>query len=238
MHSYSKIYQALLEQIQSGELKEGDLIPKELDLSARYGVSRPTVRQALNLLVIDGYLRRVRGRGSYVTKPKVLQQYTQFIESYNYEMEKKGLVPLTKVLEISLTYPGETVQTQLNIPADRKIVKLQRLRSVSDNGAGKPIILTTVYFPFDLVPDVFTYDFEKQSFYDVLSRHGVQIKRGTRLLEIKALYKEKAALFGLPDGSPCHYISSVGYDEDGRPVEYSENYYPADRNKFIIEIVK
>ena len=180
----------------------------------------------------------MRGRGSYVTKPKVLQQYTQFIESYNYEMEKKGLVPATRVLEISLTYPGPAVQKQLGLEADRKIVKLQRLRSVFENGVGKPIILTTVYFPYDLIPDVFQYDFEKQSFYEILSRHGVEVRRGTRLLEIKSLSGSKAALFGLPDGSPCHYISSVGYDENDRPVEYSENYYPADRNKFIIEIVK
>ena len=54
MHAYSKIYQALLAQIKAGELKEGDLIPKETDLSAQYGVSRPTVRQALNILVGDG----------------------------------------------------------------------------------------------------------------------------------------------------------------------------------------
>ena len=238
MHSYSKIYKALLEDIQSGRLKEGDCIPREMDISARYGVSRPTVRQALNMLVSDGYLRRVRGKGSFVTKPKVLQQYTQFIESYNYEMEKKGLVPATKVLEISLTYPSQRVQEQLEIPADRKIVKLQRLRSIREGENAKPIILTTVYFPFDLVPDVFQYDFETQSFYDCLAKHGLEVHRGIRSLEIKALHGEKAILFGLPDGSPCHYISSVGYDENNRPIEYSENYYPADRNSFIIEIVK
>lgn len=238
MHSYTMIYNQLLEQIKQGVLKEGDAIPKEIDLSVQFGVSRPTVRQALNMLVNDGYLKRVRGKGSYVTRPKVLQQYTQFIESYNYEMEKKGLIPATKVLEISLTYPSHPVQKQLAISPEDKIVKLQRLRSVSENGNLKPIILTTVYFPFQLLPDAFQFDFEKRSFYDVLGEHGIQVKRGTRLLEIKPLYGEKAALFDLPDGSPCHYISSVGYDETGRPIEYSENYYPADRNKFIIEIVK
>lgn len=238
MHSYSIIYNDLLEKIKSGALKEGDFIPKEMDLSKQFEVSRPTVRQALNMLVNDGYLKRVRGKGSYVTKPKVLQQYTQFIESYNYEMEKKGLVPSTKVLEIGLVYPNEKIQRQLRISPEEKVVKLRRLRSVSENGSLKPIILTTVYFPFRLLPDAFQYDFEKQSFYGVLDTHGIQVRKGTRLLEIKALGKDRAALFGLPDGSPCHYISSVGYDENDQPVEYSENYYPADRNKFIIEIVK
>lgn len=238
MHSYSIIYNDLLEKIKSGSLKEGDLIPKEMDLSKQFEVSRPTVRQALNMLVNDGYLKRVRGKGSYVTKPKVLQQYTQFIESYNYEMEKKGLVPSTKVLEIGLVYPNEKIQRQLRISPEEKVVKLRRLRSVSEDSSLKPIILTTVYFPFRLLPDAFQYDFEQQSFYDVLNTHGIQVKKGTRLLEIKTLGKDRAALFGLPDGSPCHYISSVGFDENDHPVEYSENYYPADRNKFIIEIVK
>ncbi len=236
MHSYLKVYRYIFDQIQDGSLKEGDPIPKEMDLSALFKISRPTVRQAMNKLVNDGYLKRTKGRGSFVTKPKVLQEYTRFIESYNHEMEKKGLLPDTKVLEMSLTFPNENVQKQLAINEDERIVKLKRLRFIKEGEESKPIILTTVFFPYSILPNAFQYDFEKLSFYDVLNESGIKIQKVMRILEIKFLSENNSKLFGLSENLPCHFISSVGYDSENRPIEYSENFYPADRNKFIIEI--
>ncbi len=238
MHSYVKVYQYILEKIQNGEFLEGDLIPKEMDLSEQFHVSRPTVRHALNDLVNEGYLTRVRGRGSFVTKPKVLQEYTKFIESYNQEMEKKGFSPLTKVLELSLIYPSEPIQSRLSITEEERVVKLRRLRFIKDGGTAKPMILTTVYFPYSLVPTALQYDFEQRSFYHVLAENGIYVNKVRRFLEVRTLCGKTASLFGLPDHSPCHYISSTGYDSADRPIEYSENFYPADRNKFIVEIIK
>ena len=236
MHSYSKIYRYILDKIKSGELKDGDTVPKEMDLSKQFSVSRPTVRQALGMLVSDGYVSRVRGKGSFVTKPKVMQGYTRFIESYNDEMKKKGLVPMTKVLEVSVKYPEEHIRKQLELDENEKVVQLKRLRYIVENNSPKPMILTTVYFPLSLMPQFFEYDFETASFYDALGKNGVKISRVTRLMEVKLMTRKMAQMFSLADSAPCHYISSVGYDEGGKPCEYSENYYPADRNTFTVVI--
>jgi len=238
MHNYSKVYQYIWDKIRNGEYKEGDIIPKEVDLSEQFSVSRPTVRHALNDLVNEGYLTRVRGRGSFVTKPKVLQEYTRFIESYNEEMGKKGLCPMTKVLELSMTYPSERIQKRLAITENDRIIKLQRLRFVREADSTKPMILTTVYFLHSMIPNVMQYDFEQRSFYDVLEENGIYVNKVKRFLEVKMLYGKTAELFDLPNNSPCHYISSTGYDANNTPIEYSENFYPADRNQFIVEIVK
>lgn len=238
MHSYEKVYEYIIEKIKSGELCEGDIIPKEMDLSGQFGVSRPTVRHALNILVNEGHLARTRGKGSFVTKPKLLQEYTKFIESYNHEMEKKGLTHKTRVLELSLTYPNEAVRLKLSLNSDERIIKLKRLRFVTERGADKPIILTTVYFPVKLMPEALQHDFEHKSFYEALSEAGILIHKVSRIMEIKLLDSDDAALFKIPEGTPCHYITSTGFDESGTAIEYSENIYPADRNKFIIEIVK
>ena len=236
MHSYSKIYRYILDKIKSGELKDGDTVPKEMELSKTFGVSRPTVRQALGMLVSDGYVQRVRGKGSFVTKPKVMQGYTRFIESYNNEMKKKGLVPKTKVLEISVKYPDETVRKQLEIDDTEKVVLLKRLRYIVESDSPKPMILTTVYFPLSLMPNFFEYDFETMSFYEALAKNNVKVSRVTRLMEIKPTGRRIAQMFSLGDNAACHYISSVGYDENAKPIEYSENYYPADRNTFTVVI--
>ena len=137
MHNYAKVYQYILGKIQNGEFQEGDLIPKEMDLSEQFNVSRPTVRHALNDLVNEGYLTRVRGRGSFVTKPKVVQEYTKFIESYDQEMEKKGLSPLTKVLELSMIYPNEYIQGCLSITGEERVIKLRRLRFIKEAKIGR-----------------------------------------------------------------------------------------------------
>lgn len=238
MHNYTRVYQYIWGKIQSGELAEGSRIPGETELSEQFRVSRPTVRRALGDLVNAGYLTRVRGKGSFVTRPKLLQEYTTFIESYNVEMEKKGLCPITKVLELSLAYPNERVQKHLGLAGEERIVKLRRLRFIQEAGALKPMILTTVYFPYSLIPNALQYDFEERPFYSVLAENQIAINRVRRYLEVKMLYGKTAGLFGLPDNSPCHYIFSIGYDGEDRPVEYSENFYPADRNQFIVEIVK
>lgn len=238
MHNYARVYQYIWDKIQNGEYKEGEIIPKEVDLSEQFCVSRPTVRRALNDLVNEGYLTRIRGKGSFVTKPKVLQEYTKFIESYNEEMGKKGLCPITKVLELSMTYPSERIQKCLAITENERIIKLQRLRFVKEKEALKPMILTTVYFPHARLPNAMQYDFEQRSFYDVLEENGIYVNKVKRFLEVKMLYGKTADLFRLPDNSPCHYISSTGYDDKNTPIEYSENFYPADRNRFIVEIVK
>lgn len=238
MNRYSEVYNHFIERIKNGVLKEGEFIPKEIDISAAFGVSRPTVRHALDKLVNEGYLKRIKGKGSYVTKPKILQEYTKFIESYNDEMIKKGLTPVTKVLEMGIAYPNKVVQKNLDMGADDRIVKLQRLRLIQqENGACKPIILTTVYFRLALMPDVFQYDFEQKSFYAVLAEHHIKINKAARVLEIKPLNEKQAKLFGLAENEPSHFISSIGY-QDEKPIEYSENYYPSDRNKFIIEIAR
>lgn len=238
MHNYSKVYQYVWDKIQNGDWKEGDIIPKEVDLSEQFGVSRPTVRHALNDLVNEGYLSRIRGKGSFVTKPKILQEYTKFIESYNVEMEKKGFHPITRILELSMTYPNERIQKCLEITENDRIVKLQRLRFIEEDGRIKPMILTTVYFLHSLVPNVLQYDFEHQSFYAMLEENNIVVNKVRRFLEVKMLYGKTAKLFDLPENSPCHYISSTGYDANNTPIEYSENFYPADRNQFIIEITK
>lgn len=118
------------------------------------------------------------------------------------------------------------------------MVKLRRLRFIKDGGTAKPMILTTVYFPYSLVPTALQYDFEQRSFYHVLAENGIYVNKVRRFLEVRTLCGKTASLFGLPDHSPCHYISSTGYDSADRPIEYSENFYPADRNQFIVEIIK
>lgn len=238
MPLYDQIIDSVLEQIHNKSLKEGDMLPTEVELSQQFGVSRPTVRTALLKLVNAGYLTRTKGRGTFVTKPKIIQESTQFIESYNEEMVNKGLTPKTVVLEFEVIPSNEAISDKLSIPCGDQVIKLTRLRYVQPNDEERPVVLTTVYVPYDFAPNLLNYDFESFSLYEVLSKNNLVITKVVRELEIKMLFGKTARLLEAKDNSPAHFISSTGYNESGSVVEYSESFYPADRNKFIIKITR
>ncbi|BCJ98991.1 GntR family transcriptional regulator [Anaerocolumna chitinilytica] len=235
---YYKVQNYILDLIKSNQLKEGDFIPTEMELSNMFHISRPTVRQGLNTLASKGYLKRQKGKGTFVTKPKIIQENTRFIESYNREMNKKGLISETKVLEISIKVCPDILLEKLGVDEGEKIIKLKRLRYAygEEEQDNKPILLTTVYIPFKKFPNLMLYDFEKRSLYEVLEENNIFIKKAVREIEAKLSNKETSKLLEISEGSPIHYISSFGYGEDGSVIEYSESIYPGERNKFIVEI--
>ena len=236
MPLYDQIYDYILGQIQDKTLKEGDMLPTEIELGKQFGVSRPTVRTAVLKLVAEGRLVRVKGRGTFVTEPKLEQESTQFIESYNEEMQQKGLVPRTVVLELRTAPADDRVAKRLGIEAGARVVILKRLRYVQAVDKEKPVVMTTVYVPYSIAPYLIDYNFETSSLYDVFGEHGLVVRSVVRELEVKALFGKTALLLETKQNAPAHYIASTGRDENGRVVEYSESFYPADRNKFIIRI--
>lgn len=238
MPLYYKVQNYILELIKSNKLKEGDLIPTEMELSSMFNISRSTVRQGLNTLVSKGYIIRLKGKGTFVTKPKILQENTRFIESYNREMYKKGLIPETKVLEIAIKICPDFLVEKLGVEEGDKIIKLTRIRYAYDGEEAdkKPILLTTVYIPYNKFPNLIMYDFEKRSLYEVFEENNVYIKKALREIESKLSSKETSNLLKIKEGSPILFISSFGYLEDDSVIEYSESIYPGERNKFIVEI--
>lgn len=240
---YYQLQSIIVDTIKDNKIKEGVMLPTEIEISNIFDVSRPTVRMALNNLVNKGYLKRIKGKGTFVTKPKIYQEYTKFIESYNEEMKKKGLIPKTKVLEKFVMEADEVIAEKLNVCEGEKIIKLKRLRFATHldeeeiiYDRNKPVLVTTVYTVYDLLPSLMNYDFEVFSFYEVLDKNNLSVKKVVREIEAKNADAENASLLEINEGDAVHVITSTGFLENGVPVEYSESIYPGERNKFVIEI--
>lgn len=240
MHRYVEIEEYIKVQIDKGKLKDGDIIPAETVLATQFNVSRPTVRQAMSNLVNAGYLTRVRGKGSFVSKPKILQESTRFIESYNVEMSKKGLVPRTLVLAMEVLPASKPIAEKLSIKHKEKVIRLKRLRFAVSYNMNKQyaVLLTEVYIPYSIMPKLIEYDFESFSLYEVFEQNGIQLKKVRRELEARLCDEESASLLEVEPNSAVQYVTSTGYLEDGSIVEYSQSVYPADQNKFVVEIIK
>ena len=137
---YQKIELEIRGKIKSGEYPLNSQIPTENELAQQLGVSRPTIRQALDSLTRHGYLTRVKGKGTFVTEPKVLHDSCRFLMSYQTESQYKGVSLKTKVIENVIVHPPGHVAQSLDLLPSEKAVKLTRLRWLEDYGPEKTLL--------------------------------------------------------------------------------------------------
>lgn len=233
---YLKVESYITDKIKSEIYRTGDQIPTETELAKELNVSRPTVRQALARLTADGQLVRIKGRGTFVTQPKILHESTTFISGYRAESQKKHRTIRTKVLNLSVVSPDEVVAASLQLSTSDKVIKLTRLRSIDHYNNNLPVVYTTVHVPFHLFPQMTDIDFTNISFYDALDAKGLSVCHASRKLEAIITPSSIAAALRISTFEPSLFVTSIGTTQNLIPVEYSESYYPAGCSRFLIEI--
>jgi len=230
---YYQLKEILLEAIKNSE--EGVSFPTELELCKQFDISRPTVRQAVNELVIEGYLTRVKGKGTFISESKIKQDFLITLESFTEEMQRKGFVPGTKVLELKLAKADEKISEALKVPIGSEVVQLRRLRSANN----RPIVLVVTFLPYEKVSDILSRDFENESLYKIIEQdYGYKIDRAIRVLEARIAGEDEAELLKIKKGDPIQYIETTAYLQDGTPIEFSLAEYRGDRNKFTFALKK
>jgi len=230
---YYQLKEILIDYIDAQE-GEGTL-PTEMEICERFTISRPTVRQAISALVVDGRLERIKGKGTFITRKKINQDYLLLIKSFNDEMHTKGLPHKTKVLEFAPATANEHVSTMLRVPPGSDLIKLFRVRSVNN----EPIVIVDTFLPAGLFPNLLERDLENDSLYRLVEEvYGRRIKRSSRTVEAIKADEFIAGLLRIPKGNPVQAIESVSYLHDETPFEYTKAYYRGDRNKFTFELAE
>lgn len=224
-----------MDKIQSGEWPVGYMLPTELELCEQFGISRPSVRTALLSLVNDGYLFRVKGKGTFVTTPQRVEESTIFIESFAEEMHRQGKTTQTEVLEFRLMQPEEKIRQLMGLPEGATVIKLVRLRYCQDHIEDGPIVLTTSYYTMKL-SFLQNYDFSTISVHHAMAEHGMAKKYTEKHINVAVLDSRSSRLMCVENGSLALTITSFTKDMDNELVEYCESYYPAARNEFILKI--
>ena len=233
---YIQIAEQIRGQIADGLYPEGSRIPTENELAQSQEVSRPTVRQALDLLVREGRLVRVKGSGTFVAQPKLVHESTSFVTGYREESRKKSRILRTKVVCLQTEKAGEQVGDALKISAGDMVTRLVRIRHLENLYSNAPVVYTTLYVPLKLFPEMPQLDFTDASFYEALDTRGLSVVHASRKLEVVIPPAEVAAGLGITPFEPAAFISSRGYTQGGQVIEYTESYYPASRSSFRIEI--
>lgn len=232
---YYQLTQFLRERIRSGALAEAECLPTEMTFVQTLGISRSTVRQALDDLVNEGYLTREKGRGTFVCHPQNDEGFFQKLDSFNQEMQRKGLVPGTEVLSAGRVLGRPDINGRLKLAADAPLFHLNRLRLAD----AEPVAFLETWLPYALLPGIEQVDFKTQSLYQVLeTQYGLQVARAVRRIEAVAAKTREAGLLSIKPGAPVCLVRSTAYLGDGSPVEYSVARYRGDRNHFTVEMVR
>lgn len=214
----------------------GYRLPAENELAVQLKVSRPTIRQALDLLTREGRVVRVKGSGTFTAQPKLLHESTTFVTGYREESRNRHRTLHTKVICLELQHADERTADALRLPARGEITRLTRIRWLEGLYGNAPVVYTTVCVPVRLFPDMAKQNFTDTSFYDALAERGLSVVRASRQLEVTMPPPEVAAGLEISAFEPTAYIVSRGETREGLPVEYSESWYPASRSSFRIEV--
>jgi GntR family transcriptional regulator len=200
-----------------------------------YAVSRTVIRQALGELVYEGLITRIRGKGTFVAKPKIGESLVQRLTGFYHDMVERGYMPITEVLEQEVVPASPKVATYLKIAEGDMVLKLTRKRSIED----LPIVLVTTYLPHELCKGLEQEDFRNQSLYTALENmFGLVIVSGRRTLEAVPANEYEAQLLEIERGAPLILLDSISYLEDGTPIEYYHAFNRGDRTRFEVELVR
>jgi GntR family transcriptional regulator len=212
-------------------LQVGTAIPSERQLSADLGVSRLTVRAALDELVREGYLVRRRGAGTFVSEPKIAQELT--LTSFTEDMRRRGMVPASKTLDLRIVPAGARLGRILHVSPSERIVTARRLRLAD----GEPMAIEDLHVREALVPGLTKRDLEKGSFYELLrARYGVVVDGGLQTIEPTVTNEEESAALGVPLHSPAFLFERVSNAGDGEIIEYVRSLYRGDRYRLVTEL--
>ncbi len=233
---YYQLASILRDRITAGEFAAHQSIPAERQLEELYSVSRTTIRQALDLLVRQGFLYREHGRGTFVS-PQKLQKGVSELTSFTEDMKKRGLVPGQKILQIGYVEPPAKVRSQMELPEScREVLRIERLRL----GDGVPMGLQTSLLRLAGRADHLPGRLEENgSIYLILQEKFHLIPtEADETLEVTVATPEEAALLQIKSGSPLLLSERTTYSQYRRVIEFVKIVYRGDRYRYFAKLTR
>lgn len=229
---YVQIAESLLDRIESGELRPGDRLPPERDLSQTLEVNRMTVRRALQVLELQGLLMRRQGDGTYVTAPKIERQAGNLVP-FTKGMQRRGYTPGAEVITFERRPAEPSVAKELQLPVSTPVYTIRRLRLINQ----EPVMLERFTLPVRRVPGLERYDLASRSVYEVMeTEYGISVTRARQSLEPVVAAEYEAELLRVNPGAPLMLEQRLSFDQDDQPIEYGNDLYRGDRFRFVTEI--
>jgi GntR family transcriptional regulator len=232
---YLAVREALRRRVSA--LPEHALLPPEPVLCAEYGVSRITLRRAVDGLVADGHLVREQGRGTYVTRPAIRHEYRESfvhrIAGFGSVMAESGAQVGVTVLTQRVIAAPAWVAEQLALEVATDVVELVRLRSVD----GAPNHVAHSFLPAEAYPKVAEQDFSEGSLYEYLRReYEADLAHARIIVDVGTAAAEEADLLRVVAGSPLLVVRTTVHDSGGKPLVHSYSRLRPDVSQVEFEV--
>jgi DNA-binding GntR family transcriptional regulator len=228
---YFQLAEQLEAAIVAGTLTPGSRLENEVQLADRCGLSRPTVRQAIQHLVDKGLLVRKRGVGTQVVQAQV-KRPIELTSLYD-DLAAAQRSPRTKVLELVTVPAGDDLAKDLGVPPGTPVTRLKRLR-LSD---AEPLALLTNHLPIDIV-QLTAEELERHGLYETLRAAGVNLRIANQSIGARGATTAEAALLDERRGVPLLTMTRTAFNDKGRAIEYATHVYRASRYSFTLTLVE
>lgn len=232
---YLQLAEILRIKISGGEWEAKSCIPSERELESSYKVSRPTIRQAIELLIREGLLFREHGRGTFVM-PQKLQKGLMELTSFSEDLLKRGLKPGQKILSMQYEMPPEKVLSRLDIHPENKVLMIKRIRLGDDF----PIGLQTSYIVLEPGQEITREELEQRgSLYTILQEKlNIIPWAADETLEVTLPTNEEAELLQVDPSMPMLLNERVLWSQEKRAVEYVKILYRGDRYRYTMRLTR
>ena len=226
---YFQVAQHLEYMIESGELATGTRLENEIDLADQLGLSRPTMRRAIEYLVGRGLLVRKRGIGTQVVHAKVKRQ-VELTSLYD-DLAKTRRDPSTRVVSFRTEPASDALALELGIPGGTEVYSFERVRYAD----AEPLALMRNHVPADLLR-LTSADLEAQGLYNLLRANGITLRIAKQSIGARAATAAEARALSEAKGAPLLTMERAAYDDHGRAVEHGNHLYRASRYSFDLTL--
>jgi DNA-binding GntR family transcriptional regulator len=226
---YFQVASRVQQLIESGEMPVGGRLDNEVELAERLGVSRPTIRRAVQYLVERGVLVRKRGAGTQIVHPKV-RRPVELTSLYD-DLAKSGQKPRTEVRTLRVGPAPDHVAEALGLDGNAHVTWIERLRFAD----GEPLAIMHNAVPVDVLP-LGRADLEVHGLYELLRAAGYAPRMASQVVGARVATTAEARMLGDVRGAPLLTMTRTAWDASGQAVEYGSHIYRATRYAFELTL--
>jgi GntR family transcriptional regulator len=231
---YQQLADLLRTEIEEQVSQRGAFaLPSEHELCGRYGITRTTVRHALDILEREGRIYRQRGRGTFVAARHLQQNITELVSTTE-DMRRRGWALVTRVLSLERLSATDKIRNALELETGEQVYKLTRLRVTGD----EPISLQISYLPVRLCPNLEDNDLAESLYRLLESRYSLLLWTAREVLRARRTTRTEARLLKISAGEPVLYAERVTYVASSEAIEYLEAVWRSDRYDLKVSLTR